>query len=93
MSYDEGQFKSDLFVQTQNQMKWDLQDSLNTRAANEEVLGEVLIPEYKAPAKPATEEQHIAAEGIDAMKINTQSLAETAYTNAAKQIPVGGSIQ
>jgi hypothetical protein len=46
MSFDEGQFKSDLFIQTQNQMKWDLEDSLNTKAQNEEVLGQVLIPEY-----------------------------------------------
>jgi hypothetical protein len=46
MSYDESQFKMDQFVQTQNQVKWDLDDSLNTRAQNDEILGQVLIPEY-----------------------------------------------
>jgi hypothetical protein len=53
MSYDESQFKADSFVQTQNQVKWDLEDSFNTRAQNDEILGQVLIPEYKVPPKPA----------------------------------------
>merc|ERR1712178_516562 len=82
MSFDELQHKADRFVQTQSQIKWDMDDALDTRAQNDEILGQVIIPEYKVPPKPEPKDRH----GVDYLEEPVQSLAH------ANQIPLGGNI-
>jgi hypothetical protein len=47
-----------------------MEDALSTRASNEEVLNQVIIPEFKVPQE-ATSEQHMSAANIDTLKVDT----------------------
>jgi hypothetical protein len=49
-----------------------MEDALNTRASNEEVLNQVIIPEFKVP-QDVRDEAHMSAANIDTLKLDTEA--------------------